>query len=40
MERSIEFHLEVPYQIQLKKTISELIDNSIKNVASISNDNF
>ena len=35
MERSIEFHLEVPYQIYLKKTISELIDNSIKNVASI-----
>jgi hypothetical protein len=40
MERSIEFHLEVPYQIQLKKTISELIDNSIKNVASISKNNF
>ena len=40
MERSIEFHLEVLYQTQLKKTISELIDNSIKNVASISNDNF
>jgi len=40
METSIEFHLEVPYQIHLKKTISELIGDSIKNVASISYNNF
>ncbi len=40
MGKSIEFHLEVPYQIHLKKTISELIDKSIKNVASFSEDDF
>ena len=40
MGTSIEFHLEVPYQIHLKKTISELIGDSIKNVASISHSDF
>ena len=40
MGMSIEFHLEVPYQIHPKKTISGLIDNSIKNVASIPDSNF